>query len=74
MTTEAIFDAEAKFEAAVAKAPANIRDQVYAFAWGNSFAVEVYNEYKSDVERWEVATTTAEMMIDCPECYGIVAE
>ena len=65
---------EAAFNAAVAKAPESIRNQVEAYAWGNSFAVEVYNEYADDAERWEVAIGTAEMMIDCPECYGIAAE
>jgi hypothetical protein len=65
---------EADFEAAVAKAPESIRDQVYAYAWQNSFAVEVFNEYADDAERWEVAVGTAEMMIDYPEGYGIKAE
>jgi len=64
-------DLEKEFYAVVAKAPESIRDAVEMHALANSWTVEVYHEYDSDVERWETAISTALVIIDAPSDYGL---
>ena len=64
-------DLEKEFYETVAKAPEGIRDAVDMHALANSWTVEVYHEYSSDVERWETAIATALMVIDAPAEYGL---
>jgi hypothetical protein len=61
---EATLDAKKKYEAFIAALPEDIRWQIEGQAFANSFAVEVYDEYADDLERWNVALETARMWAD----------
>ena len=56
--------AKKKYEAFIAALPEDTRWKIEALAHDNSFAVEVYDEYENDLERWEVAYETARCYAD----------
>ena len=60
-TYEATLAAKNKYEAFIAALPEAARAEVEGQAFANSFAVEVYDEYSDDLERWNVALETARM-------------
>jgi hypothetical protein len=39
-------------------------DDVVVEAWQNSFSVECFHEYADDLQRWEVALSTLNMLTD----------
>lgn len=46
-----------------------LRNRIEDSAMCNSFAVEVYDEYADDQQRWEIALSTAKDCADCPRDY-----
>lgn len=61
---EATLAAKKKYEAFIAALPEDIRGEIEGKAFANSFAVEVHDEYADDLERWDVALTTARIWAD----------
>jgi len=58
---EATLAAKKKYEDYIAALPEGTRWEIEGQAFANSFAVEVYDEYDDDLERWDVAYETARM-------------
>ena len=61
---EATLAAKKKYEAFIAALPEDTRWKIGGLANDNSFAVEVYDEYEDDLERWRVAYETARCYAD----------
>lgn len=61
---EATLAAQKKYEAFISALPEDIRWKIDGLAHNNGFAVEVYDEYENDLERWGVAYETARMYAD----------
>ena len=61
---EATLAAKKKYEDFIAALPEATRSEIEGQAFANSFAVEVYDEYADDLERWNVALETARMWAD----------
>lgn len=64
---DAVSEAKASFERVIAAIEhGGLRERVRDSAYCNSFADEAHREYPNDLARWEVATRTAEMIVDDP--------
>ena len=57
-------NAEKAFHSYIDSLPPLVRDDIADRAWANAFAAEVHAEYSDDLERWQVALSTAEMIAD----------
>lgn len=67
----AVIDAKKAFYAYIATINSPNAHMVESMSFQNSMAVETYNEYSNDLERWNVALDTAKMIMDAPSDYNI---
>jgi hypothetical protein len=58
------YELENAFRRYIASLPESVRDGIETYSYQNAFADEVYDEYASDEERWQVALATAKMYAD----------
>jgi hypothetical protein len=58
-------DAQSAFYNRVKDLGYTANDNIPVEAWQNAFSAEVYNEYRDDLHRWEIALATLNMMVDC---------
>jgi hypothetical protein len=61
---DAVAVAKAKFSARAEALGDKNWGGIAAEAWENAFAVEVHGEYANDLERWDAALSTLDMLAD----------
>ena len=76
MTNEATYEAKEaliRYIDAIAETNPNLASFAAFQANANTFTVETHGEYSDDAERYNVALSTAQMVVDWPEGYGFDA-
>jgi hypothetical protein len=56
--------AEMEYNRFIKAVPESLREDTEYEAMANSFSADVFNQYKSDLERWQVALQTAKDWLD----------